>query len=63
MQYLPYNPDLAPLEFHLLGLLLNFLEGKCFAEDLKKTVQEYFDQLDKYLCHQKMFKLLPRWDK
>jgi histone-lysine N-methyltransferase SETMAR len=33
LEHLPYNLDLAPSDFHLLGLLKNHLGGKRFTDD------------------------------
>ena len=50
--YIPYSPDLAPFDFHLLGLLKDALRGCRFAKDdeLKHSVHEKFDASTKGIC-------------
>ena len=43
----PYSPDLAPLDYHLLRSLQNFLNGQEFRNEaeVKSAIKTFFDSL------------------
>ena len=46
LPHLPYNPDLAPSNFHLFPKLKERLKGQCFScdEDVKSAVRKWFQK-------------------
>ena len=63
--YLPYSPDIAPLDFHLFRSLQNFLNGKNFnsLEDCKSHLEQFFAQKDKKFWENGIMKLPEKWQK
>lgn len=61
----PYSPDLAPSDFHLFPNLKKFLAGKRFHsdEEVKLSVNEYFDGLEENYFREGIEKLEHRWNK
>lgn len=61
----PYSPDLAPSDFHLFPNLKKFLAGKRFEsnEEVKTSVNEYFESLEESYFREGIEKLEHRWSK
>jgi len=61
----PYDPDLAPSDFHLFLHLKKFLGGKLFDEDvdLKDAVQKWLTSQAAAFYEEGIQKLVPRYDK
>ena len=61
----PYNPDLAPSDFHLFTKLKDFLGGTRFGsdEELKKTVNTWLNELAAEEYNTGILKLVNRYDK
>jgi hypothetical protein len=59
------QPDLAPSNFHLFGLLKNHLGGKRFADDeeVQMEVRKWLRQLSKGFYAAGFDILVKRWDK
>ena len=60
-----YSPDLAPSDFYVFRLLKKHLRGKQFGdkEDLKATVEEFFNTQKPSFFHSAFHELLMRWKK
>jgi hypothetical protein len=58
-------PDLAPIDFHLFGVLKNHLGGKRFADDeeVETEVWKWLKQLSKDFYAVGFDALVKRWDK
>ncbi|UYV83337.1 hypothetical protein LAZ67_23000618 [Cordylochernes scorpioides] len=58
-----YNPDLAPSDYFLFGLLKKELKEKRFDsdEDVQKVVQDFFHTLPKSAYKEGIYKLPERW--
>ena len=62
LKHPPYSPDLAPLDFHLFGLMKEHLRGQKFADDnevmeavqrwLKSTPKSFFSRGHPQACGQ-----------
>ena len=63
--HLPYSPDIAPLDFHLLRSLQNSLNGKNFysLENCKRHLEQFFAQKDKKFWEDGIMKLPEKWQK
>ena len=63
--HLPYSPDIARLDFHLLRSLKNSLNGKNFnsLEDCKRHLEQFCAQKDKKFWEDGTMKLPERWQK
>jgi histone-lysine N-methyltransferase SETMAR len=61
----PYNPDLAPGDFHLFGPLNSHLGGKCFADDeeVETEIRKWLRQQSKYFYAAGFDGLVKRRDK
>ncbi|XP_035231573.1 histone-lysine N-methyltransferase SETMAR-like [Stegodyphus dumicola] len=61
----PYNPDLAPSDFHLFHELKQWLGGKRFQNDveLKEAVTTHFQSLAGTFYEEDIAKLVYRYDK
>ena len=61
--YLPYSPDIAPLDFHLFWSLQNSLNGKNFnsLEDCKRHLEQFFAQKDKKFWENGIMMLPEKW--
>jgi len=61
----PYNPDLAPSDFHLFLHLKKSLGGKGFDDDddLKDAVQKWLTSQAAAFYEEGVQKLVPRYDK
>ena len=49
LNYPPYSPDLAPLDYFLFRVMKKFLRGKRFSsdEEVKETVMTWFEEQSK----------------
>jgi histone-lysine N-methyltransferase SETMAR len=64
LEHLPYSPDLAPSDFHLLGPLRNHLGGKSFVDNEKvEFVRKWLRQPSKDCYPVSFNSLAKRWDK
>ena len=63
--HLRYSPDIAPLDFHLLGSLQNSLNGKYFnsLEDCKRHLEQFLAQKDNKFWEDGIMKLPEKWQK
>ena len=63
--HLPYSPDIAPLDFHLIRSLQNSLNGKNFnfLEDCKRHLEQFFAQKDAKFWEDGIMKLPEKWQK
>ena len=63
--HLPYSPDIAPLDLHLLRSLQNSLNGRNFnsLEDCKRHLEQFFAQKDKKFWEDGIMKLPEKWQK
>lgn len=61
----PYSPDLAPSDYHLFPRLKKYLAGQKFStdDDVKATVDAYFEELDSSEFYQGIEALDHRWSK
>ena len=61
----PYNPDLAPSDYHLFGSVKEQLSGQRFEtlEDIRKAVHQRLRAAGTDFYHQGIFKLVERWTK
>ena len=60
----PYNPDLAPSDFHLFSLLKKFLAGQRFTcdDEVKASVRQWFCSQTADFYPSGIAKLVLRWD-
>jgi hypothetical protein len=65
LQHPPYNPDLAPSDFHLFGRMKDHLRGQKFANDNKvmEAVQSWLKATPKSFFLEDIHKLVDRWSK
>uniref|UniRef100_A0A1B6IFY2 Histone-lysine N-methyltransferase SETMAR n=1 Tax=Homalodisca liturata TaxID=320908 RepID=A0A1B6IFY2_9HEMI len=61
----PYNPDLAPSDYHLFLHLKTHLAGKRHSndEEVKMSVQQWLSSLAASFFDDTIQKLIPRYDK
>lgn len=59
----PYSPDMAPSDYHLFRSLHHFLDGQAFKDedDLKSSLQSFFDQKSQSFYRQGIDNLPIRW--
>ena len=65
LEHPPYNPDLAPSDFHLFSPLKMFLAGQRFtcADKVKAAVRQWFHSQTVDFYRSGIVKLVLRWDK
>jgi hypothetical protein len=61
LDHAPYNPELAPSDFHFFPTLQRTLEGRRFTTN--EDVEEAVRTQDTDFYQQGFFKLVKRWDK
>ena len=65
LSHLPYNPDLAPSDFHFFPLLKRDLKGTHFTsvDEVKQAVMSWIKQRTPEFFIDGMCKLVLRWEK
>ena len=65
MPHSPYNPDLAPSDYHLFHSLQNNLNGKTFDlnEAIKNELIQFFASKKQTFYESGIMKLTERWQK
>ena len=64
LQYLPYSPNLAPIDYYLFCSLSNHMRGVTFEneEDLKNWLNKFFDTRPGDFWQNSIDKLVKRWE-